>query len=100
YRYPGYRYPASNPTMVDMRRVCSRLGAARHSREKRGEYLMALPMDRAHARMPWGRLSRSGRRNLRNGLLFTAPGIIGLFWFYAYPVLASLFYSFTSYDGL
>ncbi len=61
---------------------------------------MALPLDRVHARTPWGRLSRSGRRNLRNGLLFTAPGIIGLLWFYAYPVLASLFYSFTSYDGL
>jgi multiple sugar transport system permease protein len=37
---------------------------------------------------------------LRNGLLFTAPGIIGLLWFFAYPILASLFYSFTSYDGI
>ena len=28
------------------------------------------------------------------------PGIIGLLWFYAYPIAASLFYSFTNYDGL
>lgn len=36
------------------------------------------------------------KRNLYWGLLFTSPGIIGLLWFTAYPVLASLYYSFTS----
>jgi multiple sugar transport system permease protein len=46
------------------------------------------------------RLSAHTRINIRNGLLFTAPGIIGLLWFYAYPILAALFYSFTSYDGI
>jgi len=49
------------------------------------------------------RLPLRGRRdwrNLRNGLLFTAPGIIGLLWFFAYPIVASFFYSFTNYDGL
>lgn len=49
---------------------------------------------------PLRRRSRANRRNLRNGLLFTAPGIIGLLWFFAYPIAASFFYSFTSYDGL
>ncbi len=39
-------------------------------------------------------------RNIRNGLLFTAPGIIGLLWFFAYPIGASFFYSLTIYDGL
>ncbi|MEV0614261.1 sugar ABC transporter permease [Nonomuraea sp. NPDC050404] len=37
------------------------------------------------------------RRNTMWGLVFTAPAIIGLLWFTAYPVLASLYYSFTSY---
>jgi multiple sugar transport system permease protein len=36
------------------------------------------------------------RRNLYWGLVFTSPGIIGLLWFTAYPVLASIYYSFTS----
>ncbi|HWD39038.1 MAG TPA: sugar ABC transporter permease [Fimbriimonas sp.] len=39
-------------------------------------------------------------RNLRNGLLFAAPWIVGLVVFYAYPILASLYYSFCSYDGI
>lgn len=46
------------------------------------------------------RISRRGWINIRNGLLFTAPGIIGFLWFSAYPILASLYYSFTNYDGL
>jgi multiple sugar transport system permease protein len=40
------------------------------------------------------------RRNLRNGLLFTAPWLVGFISFTAYPVLASLYYSFTQYDVL
>jgi multiple sugar transport system permease protein len=51
-----------------------------------------LPLRRGRGRRDW--------LNLRNGLLFTAPGIIGLLWFFAYPIAASFFYSFTSYDGL
>ncbi|WP_020574277.1 carbohydrate ABC transporter permease [Actinopolymorpha alba] len=48
-----------------------------------------------HAKERRGR-SPQQRRNTFWGLVFTAPGIIGLVWFYAYPVLASLYYSFTS----
>ncbi len=44
------------------------------------------------------RLSARERRNFLWGLFFTAPWLIGLFWFYVYPVAASFFYSFTRYD--
>lgn len=40
------------------------------------------------------------KRNLRNGLLFCAPWLIGLSVFTAYPVGASLFYSFCDYSVL
>lgn len=42
--------------------------------------------------------TRSGqrRRNQLWGLLFTSPAIIGLLWFTAYPVFASLYLSLTS----
>jgi multiple sugar transport system permease protein len=40
------------------------------------------------------------KRNLRNGLLFCAPWFLGLGVFTAYPVLASLFYSFCDYSIL
>lgn len=40
------------------------------------------------------------KRHLRNGLLFAAPWLIGLSVFYAYPILASLYYSFCSFDGI
>lgn len=36
------------------------------------------------------------RRNLLWGLLFTSPGIIGLVWFQLYPIVTSLYLSFTS----
>lgn len=54
----------------------------------------------AHSTMPRQRLSQREWRNIRNGLLFTAPGIIGLLWFNLYPIVASLYYSFNQYDGL
>lgn len=38
------------------------------------------------------------RRNFLWGLFFTSPAIIGLLCFTAYPLLASLYYSFTSYS--
>lgn len=59
-----------------------------------------LPVAQSEGPRRRKRLSPRERTNLRNGLLFTAPGIIGLLWFFAYPILAALFYSFTSYDGL
>ncbi len=48
-----------------------------------------------------GRVQRrdpQARRNFLWGLFFTSPAIIGLLWFTAYPLLASLYYSFTSYS--
>lgn len=38
------------------------------------------------------------RRDFLWGLFFTSPAIIGLLWFTAYPLIASLYYSFTSYS--
>lgn len=38
------------------------------------------------------------RQNLRNGLLFVSPFLIGFSVFVAYPVFSSLYYSFTRYN--
>ena len=46
-----------------------------------------------------GARSRAWQRQW-TGLTFAAPAIIGLLWFTAYPMLASLFYSFCSYRVL
>lgn len=43
------------------------------------------------------RWSPRTRRNLVAGLLFTAPWIVGFFALTLYPMLASLYYSFTEY---
>jgi multiple sugar transport system permease protein len=43
------------------------------------------------------RRSAKARRDFFWGLVFTSPAIIGLLWFTAYPVVASLYYSFTTY---
>ena len=40
------------------------------------------------------------KRDLRVGLLFALPWILGFCIFLAYPVIASLYYSFTSYSVL
>lgn len=40
------------------------------------------------------------RQNLRNGLLFCSPAIVGLLAFTLYPVVASLYYSFCNYPML
>lgn len=40
------------------------------------------------------------KHKARTGLLFTLPWIIGLLVFYAYPLLSSMYYSFTSYSVL
>ena len=42
------------------------------------------------------RLSRVERRNLRTGLLFISPWLLGFSAFTLYPSLASLYYSFTN----
>ncbi|HEU5089803.1 MAG TPA: sugar ABC transporter permease [Roseiflexaceae bacterium] len=44
------------------------------------------------------RLSPRAWRDLRNGLLFIAPWLVGLLVFTLYPILMSLYFSFTSYD--
>jgi len=46
------------------------------------------------------KLTRSERKALRNGLLFTSPWIIGFLAFRVYPFFASLYYSFTFYPIL
>lgn len=46
------------------------------------------------------RLSPATRRNLRNGLLFISPWILGLLIFTAYPFVMTIYYSFTNYDGV
>jgi multiple sugar transport system permease protein len=43
-------------------------------------------------------MSLQARRNFLWGLFFTSPAIIGLLLFVAYPILASLYYSFTSFS--
>lgn len=45
-------------------------------------------------------LSPQQRRDLVSGLLFAGPAIIGLIVFVAYPILASVYFSFTSYSIL
>jgi multiple sugar transport system permease protein len=44
------------------------------------------------------RVSKTARRQLRLGLLFCAPVILGLLIFMAYPITASLYYSCTRYS--
>jgi multiple sugar transport system permease protein len=39
-------------------------------------------------------------RNLRFGLLFCSPWILGILFFYAYPTIASFYYSLTEYNLL
>jgi len=48
-------------------------------------------------RQQW-RLTPSVRRDLRNGLLFVSPWLLGLLIFTLYPIVASFYYSFTNYD--
>jgi multiple sugar transport system permease protein len=58
--------------------------------------LGAVPARRSGSR----RFSPATRRNLRNGLLFISPWIIGLLLFTAYPIIMTFYYSFTDYDGV
>ena len=43
-------------------------------------------------------MTRMERRNLRNGLLFISPYIVGFLIFLVYPTLASVYFSFCQYD--
>jgi multiple sugar transport system permease protein len=45
-------------------------------------------------------MTASEKRNLRNGLLFTSPWLVGLAVFVLYPVGASFYYSFCDYSVL
>jgi multiple sugar transport system permease protein len=45
-------------------------------------------------------LSRAERANLRTGLLFISPWLVGFLAFNLYPALASLYYSFTDFKIL
>jgi multiple sugar transport system permease protein len=45
------------------------------------------------------KLSTIERRNLRLGLIFISPWVIGFLAFLVYPILSSLYYSFTDYSG-
>ena len=47
-----------------------------------------------------GSFSRRRWRNLRNGLLFVSPWLVGFLCFTLYPFLASLYFSFCDYDIL
>ncbi len=44
-------------------------------------------------------MTRTEKRNLRNGLLFVSPWILGFVFFQIYPILYSLRLSFTRYSG-
>ena len=46
------------------------------------------------------RLTQVERRNLRTGLLFISPWLVGFLAFNLYPALASLYYSFTNFKIL
>ncbi len=46
------------------------------------------------------RWSRAVRHDLINGLIFVSPWLIGFLLFIIYPLLASLYYSFTDYNVL
>ncbi len=52
------------------------------------------------ARRSRRRLSRGERKNLRTGLLFISPWLVGFVVFTLYPALASLYYSFTNFKIL
>ncbi|AEJ20041.1 carbohydrate ABC transporter permease [Gracilinema caldarium] len=44
-------------------------------------------------------MSQSSRRNIRNGLIFVSPWILGFIVFQIYPIVYSLWLSFTRYSG-
>ncbi len=61
---------------------------------------LASPTRMTKPRVRARRWSRSVRQDLINGLLFISPWLFGLLIFTLYPLLASLYYSFTDYNVL
>jgi len=59
-----------------------------------------LPGVSARSRRSRFRLTRAERRNLRTGLLFISPWLVGFTAFVVYPTIASLYYSFTNFKIL
>lgn len=55
---------------------------------------------RVAARQGRFHLSRAERKNLRTGLLFISPWLVGFVAFNLYPAVASLYYSFTNFKIL
>ncbi len=45
-------------------------------------------------------MTRKKKENLRNGLLFVSPWLLGIMIFLVYPIIASLYYSFCEYSVL
>lgn len=56
--------------------------------------------DKPHKRKKTRRPASIETTKARTGLLFTLPWIIGLLLFYGYPLISSIFYSFTNYSVL
>jgi multiple sugar transport system permease protein len=54
----------------------------------------------AVASRKWPRLSRMQRHDLFYGVLFASPWLIGFVLWTVYPIISSLYYSFTRYDLL
>jgi|WetSurMetagenome_2_1015567.scaffolds.fasta_scaffold55554_2 multiple sugar transport system permease protein len=62
---------------------------------------MDQPASIEKSRRPrWRKLTRMERHNLRVGLLFISPWIIGFLIFNLYPMIMSLYYSFTDFQGI
>jgi len=45
-------------------------------------------------------MTNAEKRNLRNGLLFVSPWIVGISCFIVYPILSSLYHSLCDYSVL
>jgi multiple sugar transport system permease protein len=58
------------------------------------------PSSRSMRRSKANRNRKTTRRNLRNGLLFISPWLIGLIVLQGYPLVATVYYAFTDFDGL
>jgi multiple sugar transport system permease protein len=61
--------------------------------------LPAAPLKVARGRRR-GSLRSPNRRALRLGLLFVSPWIVGFLLFFAYPFFATIYYSFTDFNGV
>ncbi len=60
--------------------------------------MAVLQQDLANRQSGPRKMSPMVKRNIITGLLFISPWIVGMLIFTLYPMVASLFYSFTTYD--